>query len=69
MESKVDMTYSFLWDTEPTDEQLEMLMQEVGETVRQKKAAAAIRFNEQMQLELTKSRKEYQTRGENYGKI
>jgi hypothetical protein len=34
MEKKVDMTYSFLWDTEPTDEQLETLMQEVAEEVR-----------------------------------
>jgi hypothetical protein len=29
-----DMYYRFLWDTEPADEQLQALMQEVGEDVR-----------------------------------
>ena len=29
--TKVDMTYSFLWDEEPTDEQLHVIMQEVAE--------------------------------------
>ena len=31
---KVDMTYSFLWDDEPTDEQLQVIMQEVAEEAR-----------------------------------
>ena len=30
----VDMTYNFRQDAEPTDEQLEQLMREVGEEVR-----------------------------------
>ena len=30
----VDMTYNFRQDAEPTDEQLEQLMREVGEDVR-----------------------------------
>jgi hypothetical protein len=30
MNTDVDMTYSFLWDEEPTDEQLQALMQEVS---------------------------------------
>jgi hypothetical protein len=34
MNTDVDMTYSFLWDEEPTDEQLLKLMQEVGEDIR-----------------------------------
>ena len=34
MDTKVDMTYSFLQDDEPTDEQLLVIMQEVGEEVR-----------------------------------
>jgi hypothetical protein len=34
MKKDVDMTYSFLWDEEPTDEQLQALMEEVGEDVR-----------------------------------
>jgi len=34
MTTQIDMTYRFLWDSEPTDEQLLTLMQEVGEEVR-----------------------------------
>ena len=30
----IDMTYNFRQDAEPTDEQLEQLMREVGEEVR-----------------------------------
>jgi hypothetical protein len=30
MKKDVDMTYSFLWDEEPTDEQLQAIMEEVG---------------------------------------
>ena len=36
MSANVDMTYRFTWDSEPTDEQLLVLMQEVGEEARQK---------------------------------
>jgi ribosomal protein L18E len=36
MTTKVDMTYSFLWDTEPTDEQLQVIMEEVAEEARRK---------------------------------
>jgi hypothetical protein len=60
MSSKVDMIYRFLWDEEPTDEQLETLMKEVGEAVRQKNEAAKINFNEKMQLEMARIRGEYQ---------
>ena len=31
---KVDTTYSFLWDEEPTDEQLQVIMEEVAEEAR-----------------------------------
>ena len=34
MNTKVDMTYSFLQDNEPTDEQLLVIMQEVAEEAR-----------------------------------
>jgi len=34
MNPKVDMTYSFLQDDEPTDEQLQAIMQEVAEEAR-----------------------------------
>jgi hypothetical protein len=35
-----DMTYSFLWDTEPSDAQLEMLMHEVVEDARVRRIKA-----------------------------
>ena len=34
METQVDMTYNFLQDDEPTDEQLLVIMKEVGEEAR-----------------------------------
>lgn len=34
MDSNVDMHYRFLWDEEPTDEQLQVIMREVGEDAR-----------------------------------
>ena len=34
MNANIDMTYSFLQDDEPTDEQLLVLMQEVAEDAR-----------------------------------
>ena len=34
MDTKVDMTYSFLQDEEPTDEQLLVIVQEVAEEAR-----------------------------------
>jgi len=30
----IDMNYRFLWDSEPTDEQLNAIMQEVGKDVQ-----------------------------------
>ena len=41
MMPKVDMTYSFMWDTEPTDEQLAVIMEGVAEKVRREKAYLA----------------------------
>ena len=37
MSAKVDMTYSFLQDDEPTDEQLQVIMQGVAENVRRER--------------------------------
>ena len=34
MNTKVDMTYSILWDEEPTEEQLQVIMEEVAEEAR-----------------------------------
>ena len=41
MDTVVDMKYSFLQDDEPSDEQLQVIMQEVAEEacIRQKEAA------------------------------
>jgi hypothetical protein len=52
MDSNVDMNYRFLWDEEPTDEQLRVIMQEVGEEAR--------RQNEEIQKQLQEDiEKEY----------
>ena len=56
METKVDMTYRFLWDSEPTDEQLLVLMQEVGEEVRQDHEKVAKQVLENIQRESAKAR-------------
>ena len=50
---EVDMTYSFLSDEEPTDEQLEQLMWEVGEEARQKKKEADQRLKEHLREDIT----------------
>jgi hypothetical protein len=44
--------YRFLSDEDPTDEQLEMLMKEVGEDVRKRKLEADKKFREHLQLEV-----------------
>ena len=56
METKVDMTYRFLWDSEPTDEQLLVLMQEVGEEVRQNCENVANQVLANIQRESAKAR-------------
>lgn len=58
--SKIDVMelndYRFLSDDEPTDEQLEMLMKEVGEDVRKRKLVADKKFREHLQLEVELAR-------------
>ena len=46
MNTKVDMTYRFLWDVEPTDEQLLVIMQEVAEEARHKQEELAKQVTE-----------------------
>ena len=41
IDKEVDMTYRFLWDSEPTDEQLFFLMQEVAKDVQLKQEKTA----------------------------
>jgi hypothetical protein len=45
------MTYSFLQDDEPTDEQLLVLMQEVGEDVRRQREQIAKQVIENIKQE------------------
>ena len=43
-----DMNYRFVWDTEPTDEQLQAIMQEVGKDVRIVRERVATRMKEKL---------------------
>ncbi|MDR1678717.1 MAG: hypothetical protein LBR81_02960 [Prevotellaceae bacterium] len=54
-----DMNYRFVWDTEPTDEQLQTIMQEVGKDVRiqQKKTQQMILKN--IKKATSQARKKY----------
>ena len=56
MDTKVDMTYRFLWDSEPTDEQLLTIMQEVGEEVRQSREKVAWQVIENIRRESSNAR-------------
>jgi vacuolar-type H+-ATPase catalytic subunit A/Vma1 len=51
MNKEVDMTYSFLWDEEPTDEQLQAIMQEVGEDVRRESEQIEKQIKEKLEEE------------------
>jgi hypothetical protein len=51
MNTKVDMTYRFLWDEEPTDEQLQALMEEVGEDVRRESKRMEQQIKEKLEEE------------------
>jgi hypothetical protein len=51
MNTEVDMTYSFLWDEEPSDEQLQALMREVGEDVRRESEQMERQIKEKLEEE------------------
>jgi len=51
MTSQVDMTYRFLWDTEPTDEQLQVIMEEVAEEARRKSEEVARQIIQNLERE------------------
>ena len=55
MDTKIDMTYRFLWDSEPTDEQLLVIMQEVGEEVRQSREKVARQVIENIENEYARA--------------
>lgn len=48
----VDMTYRFIWDEDPTEEQLEILMQEVGEDICREQIEVIRKWEENMQFEM-----------------
>jgi hypothetical protein len=51
MGKNVDMYYRFLWDEEPTDEQLQALMEEVGEDVRRESERMEQQLKERLEKE------------------
>ncbi|MCL1993252.1 MAG: hypothetical protein FWG66_09930 [Spirochaetes bacterium] len=54
MDSKVDMNYRFLWDKEPTDEQLLVIMQEVAEDVRLSRDKISKQISENIEREFAR---------------
>ena len=60
MNKKVDMTYSFLRDEEPTDEQLLVIMQEVAEEARLGREKVAKQVVENIKREYDRIRSELQ---------
>ena len=55
MDTKVDMTYRFLWDSEPTDEQLLVIMEEVAEEARQGRKQVAKQVIEKIEQEYARA--------------
>jgi len=53
--AKVDMTYSFLWDSEPTDEQLQVIMEEVAEEARRGREKVARQVIENIEREYARA--------------
>jgi len=56
MNTKVDMTYSFLQDDEPTDEQLLVIMNEVAEEARRGREKVAKQVIENIESECARVR-------------
>ena len=52
-----DMNYRFLWDTEPTDAQLQAIMQEVGEEVRNVRRRVAAKMREKLRNDFIATKK------------
>jgi len=59
MNTKVDMNYRFVWDNEPTDEQLQAIMQEVGEDVRYQQKKTQQTILENIKKAAAQARKKY----------
>jgi len=54
-----DMNYRFVWDTEPTDEQLLAIMQEVAEDLRTQQKKTQQMVFENIRKATSQARKEY----------
>jgi hypothetical protein len=61
MDSKVNMTYRFLWDKEPSEDQLSVIMKEVGEDVRREREEIKMKIMENIQRAVTQLRAEQKT--------
>jgi hypothetical protein len=53
MNENVNMNYRFLWNSEPSDEQLNTIMKEVGEDVRREHEEIKKKVIENIQLAAT----------------
>ena len=62
MSTHVDMTYRFLWDSEPTDEQLQVIMEEVAEEARRVQERVAEQVLENIERERVRLRSALQIR-------
>jgi hypothetical protein len=60
MDTEVDMRYRFLWDEEPTDEQLLTLMKEVGEDVRRESEQLQLQVKQKLEEEYIRALAAYQ---------
>jgi hypothetical protein len=56
MNKDIDMTYSFLQDDEPTDEQLRVIMREVAEDARRKRKKVQKEMTEGIEREYLRMR-------------
>jgi hypothetical protein len=56
----MDKSYSFLSDAEPTDEQLEGLMQAVLQDVKERAAKADLKFKALQKQQIEQDKKEWQ---------
>ena len=61
MDANVDMTYRFVWDSEPTEEQLLVIMQEVGEEARLKSEQISKQIIHNLEREYARALSERQT--------
>ena len=56
---KIDMHYRFTWDTEPTDEQLDVIMEEVKENVIKQSERVRKKILEDIEEEFLKSKSKW----------